>query len=366
MLASKRRASLRADTSLAKRQRLGDKKPSRRKPRFVEKRGSSTGSDSDNSTSEKFLVEDNDEEQSPANDQGRSLGPSGNDIPSTLDTLLTRWLPVTKNPHAAQRQITHQRRAAKPHSALLANAKNAWSRARQKAISKEERASHLTSLMEIVRGKIQDIVFKHDASRIVQTIVKRGNQRQRDEVATELRGRFKELVENKYSKVRCVDGPVRSKLNLCQFLVAKLAHLCPSHRLSMIMEFRSHIIRLLLHREASQIIADIYELHTNASERAILLRDFYGREVALLPLPGKGEDATKDGRGGLSVVLQEASEEQRRRILASLRDNLNLMLAHSPFHFCCPLPWITGSTTPTRVLSDTQLSTGRCGNTCQK
>ena len=283
-----------------------------------------------------------------------------------FDTLLTRWSPVTKNPHAAQREITHQRRAAKPHSALLANAKKAWSRARQKSISKEERASHISSLMEIVRGKIQDIVFKHDASRIVQSIVKRGNQRQRDEVATELRGRFKELVENKYSKVRYFDGPASWKLNVLQFLVAKLAHLCPSHRLSIIMEFRSHVIRLLLHREASQVIADIYELHTNATERAILLRDFYGREVALLPLPQKGEDATKDGRGGLSVVLQEASEEQRRRILTSLKDNLNLLFVHSFFRFFFPLPWIVASTIPTGVRSDMQLSTGHCGNTCQR
>ena len=237
---------------------------------------------------------------------------------------------MTKNPHAAQRQITHQRRAAKPHSALLANAKSAWSRARQKAISKKERASHLNSLMEIVRGKIQDIVFKHDASRIVQTIVKRGTQQQRDEVATELQGRFKELVENKYSKVRCIDSLMRSTLNVHQFLVAKLAHFCPSRRLSMIMEFRSHVVRLLLHREASQIIADIFELHSNATERTVLLRDFYGREAALLPLPPKGEEAAKDGRGGLSVVLQNASVEQRRRILASLGENLNLMLV-------CPL-----------------------------
>jgi pumilio family protein 6 len=56
--------------------------------------------------------------------------------------------------------------------------------------------------MEVVRGKIQEIVFKHDASRIVQTIVKRGNMSQRNEVAKELLGRYKELVENKYSKVR--------------------------------------------------------------------------------------------------------------------------------------------------------------------
>jgi len=244
---------------------------------------------------------------------------------------------VTKNAHTAQRVLTQQRRAAKPHSTLLADAKRAWSLARQNTISKEKRASHIASLMEIVRGKIQDIVFKHDASRIVQTIVKCGKQPQRDEVATELRGRFKELVENKYSKVRGVDDVVGWKLRVLQFLVAKVARLCPSHRLSMIMEFRSHVVRLLLHREASQIISDTYDLHTNATERAILLRDFFGREATLLPLPGKGENVTKDGRGALPVVLQGASEEQRKRILTSTKENLDLMLVYCPsvssFHF---------------------------------
>lgn len=92
----------------------------------------------------------------------------------------------------------------------------------------------------------------------------------------------------------------------------------------MITEFRSHVIRLLLHRDASQIIADIYDLHANATERAILLCDFYGREAALFPLPGK--DTPKDGRGGLPATLQGATEEQRKRILTSLRENLALML----------------------------------------
>ncbi|KAF8265298.1 armadillo-type protein [Lactarius quietus] len=223
--------------------------------------------------------------------------------------------------HAAQRLLTQQRRAAKKHSALLADAKRAWSLAHQKSISKEKRASHIASLVGIVHGKIQDIVFKHDASRIVQTIVKWGNQRQRDEVASELKGRFKELVEDKYSKV--------SPMKPAVFLVLRLARHCPSHRLPMIMEFRSHVPRLLMHREATQIIADIYEVHSNSAERAILLRDFYGREAALLPLTVSSEDATKDVRGGLPVVLQGASEEQRRRILASLRENLDLMFNNS-------------------------------------
>ncbi|KAH9991199.1 ARM repeat-containing protein [Russula compacta] len=301
MPVSKRPTSLRSNITPSKRPRIT--RSNEKKVQSTTSHGetrpvhhSGNPAHSDNSTSEgEVLVEEDDDEQSPTPDQGYC------------------GLPATKNARAAQRLLTRQRRATKPHSVLLADAKHAWALARKKATSKEERASHIASLMGIVRGRIPDIIFKHDASRIVQTIVKRGNKLQRNEVATELRGLFKELVENKYSK----------------FLVTKLAHLCPSHRLLMIMEFRSHVVRLLLHREASQIIADIYELHANATERAILLRDLYGREAALLPLPHKGEDTTKDERVGLPAVLQGASEEQRRRILASLRENLDLMLNNS-------------------------------------
>ncbi|KAH8987788.1 ARM repeat-containing protein [Lactarius akahatsu] len=277
----KRPASARPVRPPTKKLRLSN---TARKNLIITSRQETQVADDDDSASEEELLDEKDHDVQPS--IGHSLGPLG-----------------VKNAHTAQRLLTQQRRAAKRHSALLADAKRAWSLARQK------RASHIASLVEIVRGKIQDIVFKHDASRIVQTIVKRGDRRQRSEVASELQGCFKKLAEDRYSK----------------FLVLRLARHCPSHRLPMIMEFRSHVPRLLLHREASQVIAEIYELHTNSAERAILLRDFYGREAALLPLTLSSEDTTKDVRGGLPVVLQGASEDQRRRILASLKENLDLM-----------------------------------------
>ncbi|KAH9003348.1 ARM repeat-containing protein [Lactarius hatsudake] len=284
----KRPASARPVRPPTKKPRLSNTARKNLKP--ITSRKETQVADDGDSASEEEPLGEKDHDVQPST--GHSLGPLG-----------------VKNAHTAQRLLTQQRRAAKRHSALLADAKRAWSLARQKAISKEKRASHIASLVEIVRGKIQDIVFKHDASRIVQTIVKRGDRRQRSEVASELQGRFKELAEDRYSK----------------FLVLRLARHCPSHRLPMIMEFRSHVPRLLLHREASQVIAEIYELHTNSAERAILLRNFYGREAALLPLTMSSEDSTKDVRGGLPVVLQGASEDQRRRILASLKENLDLM-----------------------------------------
>ncbi|KAI9457592.1 ARM repeat-containing protein [Lactarius psammicola] len=281
----KRPASVRSIPSPKKKPRFSNITTKNYKPATFPKQTQVV--DHDDSASEEELLDEKDQDAQPSTEH--SLG--------------------VKKAHAAQRLLTQQRRAAKRHSALLADAKRAWSLARQKSISKEKRASHIASLVGIVRGKIQDIVFKHDASRIVQTIVKWGDQRQRSEVASELQGRFKELAEDRYSK----------------FLVSRLARHCPSYRLPMIMEFRSHVPRLLLHREASQVIADIYELHTNSAERAILLRDFYGREAALLPLNLSSEDTTKDVRGGLPVVLRGASEDQRRRILASLKENLDLM-----------------------------------------
>ncbi|KAI0056139.1 ARM repeat-containing protein [Artomyces pyxidatus] len=213
---------------------------------------------------------------------------------------------AARESHKAQRALHDQRRAAKPHSALLVDAKASWALARQKNISKGEREKHVAALMDVIRGKVQDIVFKHDASRIVQTVVKHGSQAQRDQVAAELKGRYKELAENKYSK----------------FLVTKLVRLCPAHRLSIILEFQPHVLRLLLHREASRAIADTYELYANAYERAILMRAFYGRETALFSVTTGSDEDKERARRGLRGVLEGADVERRKRVLSSLKETL--------------------------------------------
>ena len=48
---------------------------------------------------------------------------------------------------------------------------------------------------------------------------------------------------------------------LDQFLVTKLIRRCPAHRTAILQEFRGQVARLLLHRDASRVLADAYELH---------------------------------------------------------------------------------------------------------
>jgi pumilio family protein 6 len=100
-----------------------------------------------------------------------------------------------------------QRRAQKPHFDLLSRAKSTWALARQKNIPSSERQKHIKDLMDVLRGNVRDIVFKHDASRIVQTAVKYGGQKERDEIALELKGRYKDLAQNRYSKVLDIHIP---------------------------------------------------------------------------------------------------------------------------------------------------------------
>ncbi|KAI0316198.1 ARM repeat-containing protein [Amylostereum chailletii] len=222
---------------------------------------------------------------------------------------------AARESHKAQRALLDQRRSSKPNSALLADAKLKWALARQKNLSKAERRKHVGALMDVIRGKVQEIVFKHDASRIVQTVVKWGDQATRDAIALELKGRYRELAQNRYSK----------------FLVTKLARLCPSHRLSMILEFKGNVIRLLLHREASRALADIYEVYANGYERALLLRDFYGRETALFSgtfTAGSEEDKVR-ARKGLRGVLEGLEVDRKKRVLGALKENLESVFNNS-------------------------------------
>jgi pumilio homology domain family member 6 len=104
-----------------------------------------------------------------------------------------------------------------------------------------------------------------------------------------------------------------------------LIRLCPSQRTSILLEFQSHVLRLLLHKEASSVLADAFELYANAYERTILLREFYGKEASLFTVTRGSEEDKERAKKGLNGVLEGADTERRRRILGSVKDNLITM-----------------------------------------
>ncbi|KAJ3848631.1 armadillo-type protein [Lentinula lateritia] len=212
--------------------------------------------------------------------------------------------------HIAQKVLQQSRKAAKPHSDLISEAKRVWALARSQSISANERKKHITELMNVVRGKVKLIVFKHDASRIIQTLVKYGGKAEREEICEELKGSYADSAKNRYAK----------------FLLLKLIRLLPSHRADILSSFHGHVLsrsRLLLHREASGVLADAFELYANGAQRAELVKEFYGKEVALFSQKQDQDDKGKSSKGLIGVLETMGSDKEKKaRVLAAVKENL--------------------------------------------
>jgi hypothetical protein len=89
---------------------------------------------------------------------------------STPSHKSNRLSAAAKESHKVQKELYAQRKAAKPNAEVIEQAKRVWADARKLNISKEERQKYIKQLMDVVRGKVQEVVFKHDASRIIQTV----------------------------------------------------------------------------------------------------------------------------------------------------------------------------------------------------
>ncbi|KAF3348944.1 hypothetical protein VdG2_02974 [Verticillium dahliae VDG2] len=212
----------------------------------------------------------------------------------------------SKEAHALQKKLARERKAAKPLGDEVQRTKKIWERLRRKShVPSEERKQLLEELFTIITGRVKDFVLKHDAVRAVQTAIKYSNAAQRKQICTELQGTFSQLAESRYAK----------------FLIAKLVvQKEPEIRDMIIPEFYGRVRRLINHPEASWILDDIYRQVASKEQKAILLREWYGPEFALLER-NKDEKPTSD----LAVILDE-SPSKRGPIMKTLCDMINSLV----------------------------------------
>ena len=213
---------------------------------------------------------------------------------------------TSKEAHAKQKAEKQERKAAKPNADLISRSKKLWERLRRKShVPREERKALVTELFDIITGRVKDFVFKHDSVRVIQTALKYANTDQRKMIARELKGEYKTLAESKYAK----------------FLIGKiLVHGDEETRDLVVPEFYGHVRRMIKHSEASWILDDVYRGIATPSQKATLLREWYGAEFALF----KSSEA-----GPVSADLKKIFEDHPQKktpIMRSLHDLVNLLV----------------------------------------
>ncbi len=220
---------------------------------------------------------------------------------------LTSMLPgSSKEAHAKQKVERQERKAAKPNADSIAKSKKLWERLRRKShVPREERKILVAELFDIITGRVKDFVFKHDSVRVIQTALKYANVDQRKSIARELKGEYKALAESKYAK----------------FLIGKmLVHGDYETRDLVVPEFYGHVRRMMKHPEASWIVDDIYRGVATPSQKANMLREWYGAEYALFSSKEPGPVSAD-----LKELLAE-HPEKRTPIMRSLLELINLLV----------------------------------------
>ena len=92
--------------------------------------------------------------------------------------------------HADKRKKFSSKSSQKPNADLMVEAKQLWETARLNNIVAEQAAA-LARLHELTKTKIVELIHKHDASRIVETMLKRGT-------VAQVRGSIQSMNTNNY------------------------------------------------------------------------------------------------------------------------------------------------------------------------
>ncbi|KAI9350745.1 armadillo-type protein [Obelidium mucronatum] len=204
---------------------------------------------------------------------------------------------------AEQKQLLAERKASKPNGALIQQLKKLWETIRQKRISTELRNEKMEELMGLITGKIQEVTFRHDAARVIQSALKHGNSAQREIIAEELRGKYAILACSQYGR----------------FIVSKILNMCPTHRAAVLKEFQGQVRKLMRHRDAAFVIEEAYSQFANAAQRNSLMEEFYGPEFALF----KAEVAKP-----LHVIIAE-NPSKKAAIIKNIRETISSFLEKS-------------------------------------
>lgn len=178
--------------------------------------------------------------------------------------------------HAEQRKLLAERKLKRKSGVEVERIKSLWEKLRVKKPTppKQVRDKLCDEIWELSKDVIDDLVMKHDSSRVVQTLVKYASADRRDAIVNDLKGNYYKLATSSYGK----------------FLLVKLLHYgSKESREVIINELHGKLRKLMRHKEGAYVVEDLYVLYSTASQKQQMLREFWGAEYAVFRDSGKGK-----------------------------------------------------------------------------
>eukprot|EP01132_Coremiostelium_polycephalum_P009286 gene9286-11382_t len=185
---------------------------------------------------------------------------------------------------------------------IVRESKLLWVKIKEKKLSKEERSQLIDQLFTKLKGHILNVVVKHDASRVVQSMLKYGNEQQKELIFSELKGHELELSKSQYGK----------------FLILKqLKYGTKEHQERIIKSFYGKFVNLITHKESSQVVEYMYSEVADRVQKTAIIEEFYGPEYRLF----------KSDKPRTLEQLLEAHPNKKESIITFLSKQLTKLLS---------------------------------------
>ena len=204
----------------------------------------------------------------------------------------------SREQHLEQKKLKDERKLNKPNGEKIQQIKRVWERLRVKSgTPPEARAKLLDQAWDLSKDCVKDLVLKHDASRVVQTILKYADKEKRLAITKALKGTYVELAKSSYGK----------------YLLVKLLHYGSKEtRQDIIDELYGNFRKLMRHKEGAYVIEDAYRDYSSAAQKRQIVREFYGSEFALFKDEGHNDKMS-------SEIIKE-NPDKRRFLMKNLND----------------------------------------------
>lgn len=202
----------------------------------------------------------------------------------------------SKEQHAEQRKLLAERKLKRKAGTEVNQIKSLWERLRvnKPTPPKQVRDKLSNEIWELSKDVILDLVLKHDASRVVQTLVKYSSKERRDIIVKSLKGNYYLLATSSYGK----------------YLLIKLLHYGSKDSRKLIVdELHGKLRKLMRHREGAYVVEDLFVLYATGEQRKQMIREFWGAEYAVFKESGKDKIV-------LDIVKELA--EKKNLIMANL------------------------------------------------
>ncbi|CAH0477392.1 unnamed protein product [Peronospora belbahrii] len=163
-----------------------------------------------------------------------------------------------------QKLAKKQRKMQRPHYEMVTRAKQIWNVIRERDVEKNKRAKLVDELYNLVKGKIYDVAAKHDASRVIQSLMQHGKPEHRSQIVLEMKEHLIDLAKMQYG---------------C-FLVQKMIRYGSlADRAAIVKCLTGHVVQVGTHNIAANVLEYSQE-YLQPSQLTALKLEFYGREFA--------------------------------------------------------------------------------------